>query len=55
MYNSTLTVSNFPTERQIILLDGRTVKVPLFSTYSITNHDQLKINLKFGIFVKNCN
>ncbi len=52
MYNSTLTVSNFPTERQIILLDGRTVKVPLFSTYSITNHDQLKINLKFGIFVK---
>lgn len=52
MQNSALTVSNFLTERQIILLDGRKVKVPLFSTYSLVNHDQLKIPLKFGIFVK---
>ena len=52
MQNSTFTDCNFPTERQIILLDGRTVKVPLFSTYSLVNHDQLKVPLKFGIFVK---
>lgn len=52
MQNKVLTNCNFPTERQIALLDGRTITVPLFSTYSLENHDRLKVTLKFGIFFK---
>lgn len=40
------------TERTIILLDGRKITFSPFSTFSITNHDQQKIKLRFGIFSK---
>lgn len=52
MKNNTLINCNDPTERQIALLDGRTITVPLFSTYSLENHDRLNVTLKFGIFFK---
>lgn len=43
---------NIPTERLIVLLDGRQAKVPLFSKFDIKNRDQIKIKLNFGIFSK---
>ncbi|RZG95357.1 site-specific integrase [Acinetobacter pittii] len=43
---------NIITERLIVLLDGRQVNVPLFSTFGIKNRDQIKIKLNFGIFSK---
>ena len=43
---------NLVTERIVILLDGRQINAKLFSTYELENHDQLKVNLKFGIFSK---
>jgi integrase len=39
-----------PTERTIVLLDGRQMTVPLFSAFKLVNHDQIKINLNFNIF-----
>lgn len=38
------------TERKVVLLDGRIVTVPLFSSFRLVNHDQLKIKLNFNIF-----
>ncbi len=43
---------NLVTERIVILLDGRQINAKLFCTYELENHDQLKVNLKFGIFSK---
>lgn len=52
MQNNLIEKENPITERTIVLLDGRKVTIPLFSSFSLKNHDNLKIKLNFNIFNK---
>lgn len=50
MRNNIIEEIDLITERTVILLDGRVLIIPLFSTFAIPNHDNQNITLDFSIF-----